>query len=84
MAPSTADQRLAVAGWAAVVVGAVGIPAVVDTVAIRRHVETMSRAYARAALHPVKGPFVIGTTAGVVIGLGWHIAQTIADELRRH
>ena len=68
-------------GWGAVGAGASVIPATVDIIAVRRGDETMSRLAVQVSLRPVAGPVAVGLVAGVLIGLGWHLAQTLYDEL---
>jgi hypothetical protein len=66
-------DRLALVGWGLCLLA---VPIVCDVVAIARGDETLSRLYARAALHPVAGPFVVGASAGLL----YHLGQTVADE----
>lgn len=64
---------LALTGWGAAVLV---IPVAIDSTAIRRGLETMSRLWARGVLHPVAGPAV----AGASFALAWHLGQVTLDE----
>ena len=67
-------DRVAWCGWG---LSLLAIPATIDTIAIHTGRETMSRLWARGLLHPIAGPIV----AGASVGLAWHLAQTVLDEL---